>query len=361
MKRQKTNTIPDAINCSNTQEYTQVPNTLLRNPALSCKAKGLLCILLSNRQGWQTHVQTLQNLSTDGRDGIASGLRELEEHNYLRRVRYRDPATKQWTGTLWAYTDTPGEFNYAAHPELSPQEELDPQTEKPLPETPRTENPPVNNINIKKTKESIHSRAHEEYEEFMSQLPKAWDQNKDFKIVLNNFIRHRHEKHKPLTHQAIKALTNKLKSYPVDIARDALHKSIESGWTGVFPESVKDSTPSQRQPDQILEQHPALQPIYTEALATLTVAHNGDAQRLAHRLVEMHRFITTHQSPEVRTNRQVPTPVMLMRDYAEWLGEQQWMDSVTPNTYDPGGRSFTRFLRDTCDSTGLNVFTGERV
>lgn len=206
-----------------------------------------------------------------------------------------------------------------------------------------------------------HTRAREEYDEFMSQLPRAWDQNKNLKITLKNFIHHRHEKHKPLTHQAIKTLTNKLKKYPIDVVTAALGKAVESGWTGVFPESVKDSTPSQRQPDQILEDHPAVQPVYTAALKTLSVAHNGDAQRLAHRLVEMHRFITTHQSPEVRTNRQVPTPVMLMRDYAEWLGEQQWMDSVTPNTYDPGGRSFTRFLRDTCDSTGLNVFTGERV
>ncbi|MFA5934951.1 MAG: hypothetical protein WC827_03650 [Candidatus Paceibacterota bacterium] len=103
--------IPDASNCSITKNFTQISNDLLRNPEMSAKAKVILCILLSNKEGWHSYISKLQSLMKEKRDAIYVGIQELEEYNYLRRCAYRDIITKQWKGMFLAYTDIKGEFN----------------------------------------------------------------------------------------------------------------------------------------------------------------------------------------------------------------------------------------------------------
>ena len=96
MKQQEKHTrIPDVINISTTKNFTQVPNDLLRNPEISGKAKALLCLLLSNQEGWYSYMATLQKTMKEGRDAIYSGLSELEEFGYLQRIHYRDTETKK--------------------------------------------------------------------------------------------------------------------------------------------------------------------------------------------------------------------------------------------------------------------------
>ncbi len=106
--------IPDAINCVAPGNFTQVPNQMLRNPQMSAKAKGILCALLSNREGWKSYVSAITDLMADGRDSVLAGLTELEQQGYLIRIRYRDKASKQYRGVAWCYTDTPGEFDFEA-------------------------------------------------------------------------------------------------------------------------------------------------------------------------------------------------------------------------------------------------------
>ncbi len=103
--------LPDAIQMSPSINFTQIKNELLHNPAISYKAKGLLCLLLSNQSGkWTSYQQTLQRFSREGSDAIRSGLKELEAAGYLLRLRYVDCTTKQLRGAFWAYTDTAWEF-----------------------------------------------------------------------------------------------------------------------------------------------------------------------------------------------------------------------------------------------------------
>jgi hypothetical protein len=106
--------IPDAINSVKSDNFTQVPNEMLRDPGLSAKAKGILCLLLSNREGWKSHVSTIVGMMVDGEEAIRSGLQELEDRMYLLRVQYRDKESKQYQGMVWSYTDTPGEFDTKA-------------------------------------------------------------------------------------------------------------------------------------------------------------------------------------------------------------------------------------------------------
>jgi len=109
-KKKQPTRIPDVINNSVTKNFTQVPNEVLRNPELSFKAKGLLCLLLSNRDGWYSYIRTIIQMTKEGEDAIRSGIDELEEHKHLIRFRYRDKQTKRMMGSFWAYTDIPGKF-----------------------------------------------------------------------------------------------------------------------------------------------------------------------------------------------------------------------------------------------------------
>lgn len=110
MQRTKNGKLADAVFSGQSANYTQVPNDLLRNPDISCKAKTILALLLSNREGWKSCVTGLNTMMKEGRQAISSGLAELEGAGYLLRRRYRNKKTKTHEGTLWMYTDTPGYF-----------------------------------------------------------------------------------------------------------------------------------------------------------------------------------------------------------------------------------------------------------
>ena len=103
--------IPDIINCKPKENFTQIRNDVLRDPNISLKSKGLLALLLSNKDGWYSFAETIKNFSSDGDTSIRSALKELENNQYLIRLRYRDKDSKTIRGGFWAYTDIPGDFN----------------------------------------------------------------------------------------------------------------------------------------------------------------------------------------------------------------------------------------------------------
>ena len=171
--------IPDAINSSVTENFTQVPNELLRNPDLSFKAKGILCLLLSNRKGWRSYLETLTQMSKEGIPSIKSGIKELEKANYLMRVQYREKETKIRRGSFWAYTDIPGNFNmehtlhklekagleafvYSRNISEKPQVGF-PPVEKPPVEKPQVENQRLIILNYKKTNKNKNNNLSREF------------------------------------------------------------------------------------------------------------------------------------------------------------------------------------------------------
>ena len=117
--------LPDAINASPISDFTMVPNDILRNPEIGATAKMILCILLSNADGWYSYKNTIMGMMKEGEHAITSGLKELERFNYLRRIKYRDKFTKQWRGSFWAYTIIPGEFNISHNIELMERKKLE--------------------------------------------------------------------------------------------------------------------------------------------------------------------------------------------------------------------------------------------
>jgi len=114
MERRIPTRLPDATNASPDSGFTQIRNDMLRDPKISCKAKGILCILLSNQVNGLVSVnnlETLHSICKEGYNSIRSGLIELKEAGYFTRVRYRDKKTKRIKGSFWICTDTPGKFN----------------------------------------------------------------------------------------------------------------------------------------------------------------------------------------------------------------------------------------------------------
>lgn len=70
--------------------YTTMSNYHLRDSTISFKAKGILSMFLSLPKNWNYSVSGLAAISKEGKDGILSGLKELEAAGYLERHRYRN-------------------------------------------------------------------------------------------------------------------------------------------------------------------------------------------------------------------------------------------------------------------------------
>ena len=69
--------------------YTVMSNYHLRDKNLSYKAKGLLSFMLSLPENWDYSLTGLCSVSKEGRDGIRSILKELQEYHYLEIEKVR--------------------------------------------------------------------------------------------------------------------------------------------------------------------------------------------------------------------------------------------------------------------------------
>lgn len=70
--------------------FTQVANIVIRDPALSWKAKGIYALLYSKPNGWQFSTKRIADEARDGYEGTLSGLQELEKAGYIQRRRHGD-------------------------------------------------------------------------------------------------------------------------------------------------------------------------------------------------------------------------------------------------------------------------------
>lgn len=74
-------------------QYAQIPNAWLRDPLLSYRARGILAMLLSHREGWAIGVEDMTT-PTERKDAVRTAVRELEARGYLIRERIRDAQGK---------------------------------------------------------------------------------------------------------------------------------------------------------------------------------------------------------------------------------------------------------------------------
>jgi len=110
-------------------------------------------------------------------------------------------------------------------------------------------NPPLKNNNIllynntllKNKKNKKNKKTLFLSKGILDHFPKDWKENTAFQKALEEYALHRKEIHKPITSRAGKMIANKLSKYDKTTAIQALQRSIENGWTGIFPEAIDQS------------------------------------------------------------------------------------------------------------------------
>ncbi|MEY9911828.1 hypothetical protein ABIA35_008085 [Catenulispora sp. MAP12-49] len=71
--------------------FTNLGNEVLRDSRLSFCARGILAYLLSQPDGKRDDIRTLAERTPEGRERVASAMRELEKLGYLARTKKRTP------------------------------------------------------------------------------------------------------------------------------------------------------------------------------------------------------------------------------------------------------------------------------
>ncbi|WP_370381467.1 helix-turn-helix domain-containing protein [Catenulispora sp. GAS73] len=71
--------------------FTSLGNEVLRDSRLSFCARGILAYLLSQPDGKRDDIRTLAERTPEGRERVASAMRELEKLGYLTRTKKRTP------------------------------------------------------------------------------------------------------------------------------------------------------------------------------------------------------------------------------------------------------------------------------
>jgi len=407
MQRTKTR-LPDSINLSPTGDFTQVPNDLIRNPAISSKAKVVLIILLSNREGWTSYKSTLRLSMKEGINSVDQSLKELEELGYLMRIRYKDKNSKQFTGTLWAYTDIPNNFKPISFPGI---EHYDLE----LPET----QPQYGN----------HNMASMIWEPCYGNQPL---------IILNKNIK----KEKNITKKEncdllTQSNTNKLvdpvdetipafqlfwKLYPRKQRQFDTEKEWNILWTKTKPvyrrelwtkirHALKDQKQSNQWQDPTLvplavnwlkgkrwlDENPA--PVKHKADVVVEINEDNDViittyllrvfksvgrERLKwfkeelygkaiqdtrlpvkeHRavllaLLDLLQYCSDNQKPIAKNQPGIPSVDILIMDYLDWLSEQDWINDLTARAYSFPNVLFQKFYRQQCVACGFEIMDGE--
>lgn len=92
------------INKNKDNPYTMINKNVLQDERLSWKARGLMGYLLSLPDDWVIYLEELEKHSDkDGRESLASGIKELVELGYIVREQARAEKGKfgSWTYTVF--------------------------------------------------------------------------------------------------------------------------------------------------------------------------------------------------------------------------------------------------------------------
>lgn len=88
------------------ERFTSLSNKIVRDDSLSWKARGIFLYLYSQADDWDFYETEVANHSTDGRDSLRSGLKELEDKGYIKRTRFRNEKG-QLMSSDWMLSDYP--------------------------------------------------------------------------------------------------------------------------------------------------------------------------------------------------------------------------------------------------------------
>ncbi|MFA5526549.1 MAG: hypothetical protein WC992_06985 [Acholeplasmataceae bacterium] len=406
MKRTKTPArvhdieLPDIINCTRNGDFTQIPNRILRDPELTFKAKGLLCLLLANREGWHSYFKTIQSMTADGRDSIRGAIKELEQSRYLVRVYYRDVQSKTFKGTVWAYTDTPNSLDYNAlktvldtyNVEIDGKQAVD---WVPVDGFPVDGFPPPNNTNENNTNENDDTRVRagesinkpsnslmndfnkivpSMFETFWNTYPRKVDKGKA-KTRWNQLCR---KVDRPTWNQIRDAIQRQAAT-----ARWSNPRYIPYPTTWLNQERWLDDPAAMNDGDESVPIGPTAEVIITGAFkqsdvlareftsncltsALALVGQNDATTRadVARRLIAMYTYISDKQdsfTPALRAA--LPGPLEIVENYIHWIDMSSWIDDCSPRMFDVSSPLFGKYRRweASRDTVSRDPITGQSV
>ena len=148
--------------------FTQIPNDWLRDARLSFKARGLLSLVMSHRQGWSLSIASLAEQNQEGRDAIRSAIAELENYGYLTRSQVNESG--RFGESVWTTHDP---------------------TDLPLSENPTSDNPTPKKTIYKE--EQVKKNIEAQFEEFWNAYPRKLDKAKAFRAFKSALTRTKFE------------------------------------------------------------------------------------------------------------------------------------------------------------------------
>lgn len=72
------------------RNFTMISNEVVNDTSISFKAKGIMLYLLSKPDNWAVYEKDIISHSTDGRDSVRNGIKELINAGYISRHRVRN-------------------------------------------------------------------------------------------------------------------------------------------------------------------------------------------------------------------------------------------------------------------------------
>jgi len=223
------------------------------------------------------------------------------------------------------------------------------------------------------------------YKELLQYFPTEWQEDKTFKVAIKNFVTNRKEMRRPLTKLACKKIYNKLNIHPKQVVIEALERSVENGWTSVFPRaSNTKSNPTLADVLSITTKRCNLSKQEARGFTRL-IRDNKDkfinkaefASALSNLLIwltnmqmvpSQRKLIKALHSKNELTRKKaevwmskIPSPFMLVQEYLKWLDNQNWLKHWGKHTLNQDGNLFRSFLNTYQKRIGYNVFSGERI
>ena len=127
-----------------TSDYTQIPNSILRDPNLNPQDKGVLCYMLSMPPDWRFSYKTLGASLGIGETSLKSSVGNLQRVGYLHISK--EKVGGKYASAVWNVSDTP----YVQNPHTEKPHVEKPYVQKPHVEKPRVEKPRVENVHSNK-------------------------------------------------------------------------------------------------------------------------------------------------------------------------------------------------------------------
>jgi hypothetical protein len=163
------------------------------------------------------------------------------------------------------------------------------------------------------------------------------------------YVQHRGDLKKKLTHRAIKLLVNKFEGYNTTEVKQAIERSIVSGWTSVFPQHEPVQPTEQEIPkDTVCSRYPELEK-KLEYLIGVTYKSVTMVDSL---------FNDLKEATEPYGDKPPYTPKLLIMKYLQWLEDQPWIHSYTPEFLSFRGNMFKLFRQAINTDEQVDIITG---